>query len=81
MRARSGLWGGRATVAALEQARKVFQERIEARSARLIDTAGDSVLAEFPSVVEAVECAVAVQDLGRKSCDSESASDGDDEKG
>jgi adenylate cyclase len=52
----------RATVAALKQAREVFRERIEARSGRLIDTAGDSVLAEFPSVVEAVECAVAVQE-------------------
>jgi len=52
----------RGTVAALKQAREVFRERIEARSGRLIDTAGDSVLAEFPSVVEAVECAVAVQE-------------------
>jgi class 3 adenylate cyclase len=52
----------RATVAALKQAREVFRVGIEARSGRLIDTAGDSVLAEFPSVVEAVECAVAVQE-------------------
>ena len=28
---------------------------------RIIDTAGDGILAEFPSVVNAVECAVAVQ--------------------
>jgi adenylate cyclase len=48
----------RGTVAALKQAREVFRVGIEARSGRLIDTAGDSVLAEFPSVVEAVECAV-----------------------
>ncbi|MDP6952765.1 MAG: adenylate/guanylate cyclase domain-containing protein [Alphaproteobacteria bacterium] len=51
-----------ATVAALQQARTVFREGIEAHSGRLIDTAGDSVLAEFRSVVEAVQCAVEVQE-------------------
>ena len=52
----------RATVASLKQAREVFKGRIEAHSGRLIDTAGDSVLAEFKSVVEAVQCAVEVQE-------------------
>jgi adenylate cyclase len=28
---------------------------------RVIDTAGDGILAEFPSVVNAVDCAVAIQ--------------------
>jgi adenylate cyclase len=51
-----------ATVTALKQARAVFRESIEAHSGRLIDTAGDSVLAEFRSVVEAVQCAVEVQE-------------------
>ena len=51
----------RATVAALKDARLVFRSRIEAHAGRVIDTAGDSVLAEFPSVVEAVQCAVEVQ--------------------
>ena len=52
----------RATVAALKEARGVFKDRIEAHGGRLIDTAGDSVLAEFRSVVEAVQCAVEVQE-------------------
>jgi adenylate cyclase len=51
-----------ATVAALQKARAVFRASIEAHSGRLIDTAGDSVLAEFRSVVEAVQCAVDVQE-------------------
>jgi adenylate cyclase len=51
----------RATVTALKEARTVFKDKVEARQGRLIDTAGDSVLAEFRSVVEAVECAVEVQ--------------------
>ncbi|MDP6952816.1 MAG: adenylate/guanylate cyclase domain-containing protein, partial [Alphaproteobacteria bacterium] len=52
----------RATVAAVKEAREVFRERIEAHGGRLVDTAGDSVLAEFRSDVEAVQCAVEVQE-------------------
>jgi adenylate cyclase len=52
-----------ATVAALNSARGIFRERIAERGGRVVDTAGDSVLATFPSVVEAVRCAVAVQNL------------------
>ena len=51
----------RATIASLKVARAVFRERIEAHAGRLIDTTGDSVLAEFRSPVEAVECAVEIQ--------------------
>ena len=32
---------------------------------RIIDTAGDGILAEFSSVANAVECAVAIQDAMR----------------
>ena len=51
----------RATVAALKDARNVFRESIALHAGRLVDTAGDSVLATFPSVVEAVRSAVDVQ--------------------
>ena len=50
-----------ATVRSLNDARALFRERIQTHDGRLIDTAGDSVLAEFPSAVEAVDCAVEIQ--------------------
>jgi len=49
------------TLRALNEFRHLFRKRIEAHGGRLIDTAGDSVLAEFPSAVEAVDCAVEIQ--------------------
>ena len=50
-----------ATVGTLNAARDIFREGIQSHAGRLIDTAGDSVLAEFPSVVEALRCASEVQ--------------------
>ena len=50
-----------ATLRSLNDARDIFCKRIEAHGGRLIDTAGDSILAEFPSAVEAVDCAVEIQ--------------------
>ena len=50
-----------ATLRLLNDARSLFRERIHAHGGRLIDTAGDSVLAEFPSAVEAVDCASEIQ--------------------
>jgi adenylate cyclase len=50
-----------ATLRLLNDARSLFRERIQAHGGRLIDTAGDSILAEFPSAVEAVDCAVEIQ--------------------
>ena len=50
-----------ATLRSLNDARALFRERIESHGGRLIDTAGDSVLAEFPSAVEAVDCANEIQ--------------------
>jgi adenylate cyclase len=55
------------TLRALNEFRDLFRKRIEAHGGRLIDTAGDSILAEFPSAVEAVDCAVEIQhELGKR---------------
>ena len=51
----------RETVRTLTAYRQVFSEQIEARQGRIVDTAGDSVLATFESVIEAVEAAVEIQ--------------------
>jgi adenylate cyclase len=51
-----------ATIAALERARAVFRESISHHDGRVVDTAGDSVLAVFESVVEAVRSARSVQE-------------------
>ena len=50
-----------ATLRSLNDARALFRDRIEGHGGRLIDTAGDSVLAEFISPVEAVNAAVEIQ--------------------
>jgi adenylate cyclase len=50
-----------ATIVALNEARVQFRTRIEAHQGRVIDTAGDSVLAEFQSPVESVAAAVEIQ--------------------
>lgn len=49
------------TVQALRASRRVFEARIAARSGRIANTAGDGLIAEFPSVVEAVAAAVTIQ--------------------
>jgi hypothetical protein len=49
------------TLRTLNEFRAVFRKRIEAHSGKLIDTAGDSILGEFPSAVEAVDCAIEIQ--------------------
>jgi adenylate cyclase len=51
----------RGTVATLDAARHVFRVEIEAASGRVIDMAGDSVLAVFDSVTGAISAALAVQ--------------------
>jgi len=51
----------RTTVAALDAARAVFRARIEANQGRVIDMAGDSVLAVFETATGAVLAALAIQ--------------------
>ena len=51
----------RATVTALDAARSVFREQIESRQGRVIDMAGDSVLAVFETATGAIASALAVQ--------------------
>ncbi len=51
----------RATVTTLDAARSVFRVQIEANRGRVIDMAGDSVLAVFETAIGAVSTAVAVQ--------------------
>lgn len=49
------------TLGALRAARGVFTRFIERHHGRIANTAGDGLIAEFPSVVEAVQCAIEVQ--------------------
>jgi len=50
-----------ATLRTLSSHRKIIDGLIEQHHGRFVNSAGDSVLAEFASVVNAVECAVEVQ--------------------
>ena len=50
-----------ATVRALTERRALFAERAGAHGGRIVNAPGDSILAEFPSVLDAVECAVEIQ--------------------
>ena len=52
----------RGTVAALDTARKVFKAQIESHQGRVIDMAGDSVLAVFETATGAVTAALAIQE-------------------
>jgi len=49
------------TVRTLTSYRKIMGELIQQHRGRVIDSPGDNLLAEFASVVDAVQCAVAVQ--------------------
>lgn len=49
------------TVRALRGARGVIDHEINAAGGRIANTSGDGLIAEFPSVVGAVRCAIAIQ--------------------
>src|SRR5215470_1832964 len=49
------------TARTLREHRKVTDALVEKHGGRLVKSTGDGVLLEFPSVVDAVECAVAMQ--------------------
>ena len=51
----------RATVGKLDACRAVFQEHVAGYGGRIVDTAGDSVLAVFASAIGAVEAAIEIQ--------------------
>jgi TolB-like protein/class 3 adenylate cyclase/Flp pilus assembly protein TadD len=50
-----------ATVKTLEQYKRIMTELIHQHRGRVVDSPGDNLLAEFASVVDAVQCAVATQ--------------------
>ena len=50
-----------ATVATLKEYREVMASLIQKYNGRVVDSPGDNLLAEFVSVVDAVECAVEIQ--------------------
>ena len=50
-----------ATLRALTERRAVFAGQVDAAGGRIVNAPGDSVLAEFASVVSAVRCAVNIQ--------------------
>src|SRR6187399_547823 len=54
---------GSTTVRALDAARAVFRSQTESRHGRIVDMAGDSVLAVFETVTGAVAAALAVQEV------------------
>jgi adenylate cyclase len=57
----------KATVETLTEYGLVFSERIAHHQGRVVDTAGDSVLAVFDSPVEALECSTEIQkELGKR---------------
>jgi adenylate cyclase len=50
-----------ATVKTIASYREIMSSLIKQHRGRVVDSPGDNVLAEFSSVVDAVQCAVAVQ--------------------
>ena len=49
------------TIQALRRSRVIFEHSIRLRGGRIANTAGEGLIAEFPSVVEAVATAISIQ--------------------
>ena len=59
-----------ATVETITAYRKIMTDLIQSHHGTVVDAKGDNVLAEFPSVVDAIQCAVEIQkELGLKNAD------------
>ncbi len=59
-----------ATVRTLDSYKEVMGDFIRRHDGRVVDSIGDNLLAEFPSVVDAVQCAVEIQkEIGRRNKD------------
>jgi len=56
-----------ATIEDIVTTRKLMAASVESHGGRLVDSAGDSMLADFPSAIEALRCSLAVQgELARR---------------
>ena len=53
------------TLRTLKEYKEVMGSRIQQHRGRIVGAAGDNVLAEFASVVDAVQCAVEIQQVLR----------------
>jgi adenylate cyclase len=63
------------TLVRLKACRTVMDRLIAGHRGRIFNTAGDSVVADFASAVDAVQCAVAVQEaLGKENAGRQSIS-------
>ncbi len=49
------------TLQSLKEARALFKEEIDASGGRIINMPGDAIIADFPSVVKALDCSVTIQ--------------------
>ena len=54
------------TIQTLKEYRSIMSAKIEEYTGRVVDAPGDNLLAEFSSVVDAVECSVEIQKVLKK---------------
>ena len=59
-----------ATVSTLKSHRKIITEKVQAFNGRVVDSPGDNILSEFRSIVDAVSCAVTIQEGLREKNDN-----------